>query len=84
MSIQHLLEAMDDRERGKRGSGISVLIPRHDNDDDDYICIGKIVNWQETSGGRVRRMQRSYTSTCLRMRRRSACHNKSFVFEVVG
>ena len=26
---------MDDREGGERGSGISVLMVRHDNDNDD-------------------------------------------------
>ena len=28
---------MNDRERGERGSGISVLAARHDDDDDDDL-----------------------------------------------
>ena len=34
-SHQDLPEGMDDRERGERGSEISVLIARHDDDEDD-------------------------------------------------
>ena len=32
---EDLPEAMNDREKGERGSGISVLPARHDDDDDD-------------------------------------------------
>ena len=32
-----LPEAMNDRESGARGSGISVLPARHDDDDDIYM-----------------------------------------------
>ena len=38
-SPEDLPEAMNDRESGERGSGISVLAARHDNDDDDNIYI---------------------------------------------
>ena len=34
-SPDEMLEAMNDRESGKRGSWISVLAARHDDDDDD-------------------------------------------------
>ena len=33
-SPKDLLEAMDDREGGERGSGTSILVMRHDDDDD--------------------------------------------------
>ena len=33
---EDLPEAMNDRESGERGSGISVLPARHDDDDDDF------------------------------------------------
>ena len=41
---EDLPEAMNDRGRGRRGSGISVLAARHDDDDDDddiyiYVCV---------------------------------------------
>ena len=34
---EDLHEAMNDRENGERGSGISVLPARHDDDDDDWL-----------------------------------------------
>ena len=34
-SPEDLPEAMNDREKWRRGSGISVLAARHDDDDDD-------------------------------------------------
>ena len=34
-SPEDLLKAMNDREKWQKGSGISVLAPRHDYDDDD-------------------------------------------------
>ena len=34
-SPEDLQEAMDNREGWRRGSGISVLMARHDDDDDD-------------------------------------------------
>ena len=34
-STEDLPEAMNDREGGERGSGISLLVARHDDDDDD-------------------------------------------------
>ena len=36
-SSEDLPEAMNDRENGGRGSGISVLAARHDDDDDDSL-----------------------------------------------
>ena len=40
-SPEDLPEAMNDRESGERGSGISVLAARYDDDDNDDIIIDK-------------------------------------------
>ena len=42
-SPEDLPEAMNDREKCERGSGISVLVARHDDDDDDDSYRGWIL-----------------------------------------
>ena len=42
-SLEDLPEAMNDREKWREGSGISVLTARHDDDKDIYILFAIIV-----------------------------------------
>ena len=53
-SPEDLPEAINDRESGERGSGISVLPVRHNDDDDDiymytYSCITAIQHYDEVN-----------------------------------
>ena len=55
VALKTLTEAMDDREGGERGSGISVLMAWHDDNDDDVCKYSYLGNYFYT--GKLHKME---------------------------